>query len=514
MSWISATAIGSMPTNGSSSSMNEGWRTSARVISTRLRSPRAICRNTVPGHPPPTLHSRPPAGSTRSLVGLERSSGLRANHRLHLMLELVVLEIGIALEAVAREHIGPPLHAHETVRHDPLRLVQKPQLLGGHPGALGGLQHHVAPGDHVVAHLVHLALARRQRRRLLARLVVEVDPHAVGHDRVPGVVDGGVARVHLPFESPLVGLGDREIADFLVRQLTRVAGGAVTLDAIARSNQGQDDRQIGAKRPRASTSSKWGHRSRWGSVRGPRFVGSAALLSHANKRPDLPQARHVPNRFAWVIGPSEHGLDRGSTAALDRATTAARRSSPTRDLLRGAVAPRARRGGIARGLETHRHVVRVVRMIRGLARQLAVLVGSALPIITEREHVGESSVVLLPAWVDRARSPHVLGAADHLDPAGEAVVAKEVIGSGRLVATTFAVVGPIAALDGRIVVPDAQGGRGSMAGQEHDAARRGGEVEPRMTRQAREGIAQEVLGVLHEALAEALHALVPPLAPP
>ena len=37
--WMSATAIGSMPANGSSSSMNFGRITSARVISTRRRSP-------------------------------------------------------------------------------------------------------------------------------------------------------------------------------------------------------------------------------------------------------------------------------------------------------------------------------------------------------------------------------------------------------------------------------------------------------------------------------------------
>src|ERR1043166_9491881 len=39
ISWISSTAIGSIPTNGSSSSRNDGWRDSARVISTRRRSP-------------------------------------------------------------------------------------------------------------------------------------------------------------------------------------------------------------------------------------------------------------------------------------------------------------------------------------------------------------------------------------------------------------------------------------------------------------------------------------------
>ena len=37
--WMSVTAIGSMPANGSSSSMNFGDMTSARVISTRRRSP-------------------------------------------------------------------------------------------------------------------------------------------------------------------------------------------------------------------------------------------------------------------------------------------------------------------------------------------------------------------------------------------------------------------------------------------------------------------------------------------
>ena len=37
--WMSATAIGSMPANGSSSRMNCGEMTSARVISTRRRSP-------------------------------------------------------------------------------------------------------------------------------------------------------------------------------------------------------------------------------------------------------------------------------------------------------------------------------------------------------------------------------------------------------------------------------------------------------------------------------------------
>ena len=37
--WMSVTAMGSMPANGSSSSMNFGEMTSARVISTRRRSP-------------------------------------------------------------------------------------------------------------------------------------------------------------------------------------------------------------------------------------------------------------------------------------------------------------------------------------------------------------------------------------------------------------------------------------------------------------------------------------------
>ncbi len=39
MVWMSWTAIGSTPANGSSSSMNFGWVTSARVISSRRRSP-------------------------------------------------------------------------------------------------------------------------------------------------------------------------------------------------------------------------------------------------------------------------------------------------------------------------------------------------------------------------------------------------------------------------------------------------------------------------------------------
>ena len=37
--WISVTAMGSMPANGSSSRMNRGDITSARVISARRRSP-------------------------------------------------------------------------------------------------------------------------------------------------------------------------------------------------------------------------------------------------------------------------------------------------------------------------------------------------------------------------------------------------------------------------------------------------------------------------------------------
>ena len=37
--WMSVTAIGSMPANGSSSRMNFGDMTSARVISARRRSP-------------------------------------------------------------------------------------------------------------------------------------------------------------------------------------------------------------------------------------------------------------------------------------------------------------------------------------------------------------------------------------------------------------------------------------------------------------------------------------------
>jgi hypothetical protein len=39
MRWISITAIGSMPANGSSSRMKRGWVASARAISTRRRSP-------------------------------------------------------------------------------------------------------------------------------------------------------------------------------------------------------------------------------------------------------------------------------------------------------------------------------------------------------------------------------------------------------------------------------------------------------------------------------------------
>ena len=39
MLWMSATAIGSIPANGSSSRMKSGEMTSARVISTRRRSP-------------------------------------------------------------------------------------------------------------------------------------------------------------------------------------------------------------------------------------------------------------------------------------------------------------------------------------------------------------------------------------------------------------------------------------------------------------------------------------------
>jgi hypothetical protein len=37
--WMSSTAIGSMPANGSSSRMKRGLVASARAISTRLRSP-------------------------------------------------------------------------------------------------------------------------------------------------------------------------------------------------------------------------------------------------------------------------------------------------------------------------------------------------------------------------------------------------------------------------------------------------------------------------------------------
>jgi hypothetical protein len=59
--WMSITAIGSMPENGSSSSMNLGSRTSARVISTRRRSPpeSASPRN-------PALPWRPSSASSAS----------------------------------------------------------------------------------------------------------------------------------------------------------------------------------------------------------------------------------------------------------------------------------------------------------------------------------------------------------------------------------------------------------------------------------------------------------------
>jgi len=39
MRWISITAIGSTPANGSSSRMKRGWVASALAISTRRRSP-------------------------------------------------------------------------------------------------------------------------------------------------------------------------------------------------------------------------------------------------------------------------------------------------------------------------------------------------------------------------------------------------------------------------------------------------------------------------------------------
>src|SRR5262249_30720372 len=117
------------------------------------------CRRTAPGSRRPVPLPASPAGRRRrpprrgpgspGRALLLKTPARAGMHRgLHLTLELEILEVGVALEPPAGEHVAPAVHPHEGVGLDTLPPVEELELTGGHARPFRGLDHHVPARRH------------------------------------------------------------------------------------------------------------------------------------------------------------------------------------------------------------------------------------------------------------------------------------------------------------------------------------------------------------------------------
>src|SRR5258706_12082987 len=152
------------------------------------RRPRATCRSSARSSRRPARRSRDRprcrrwtgAGRWRSpapsLALEDAAARLGADRGAHVLLELEVAQLGIALEAEAGEDVAAPLHP-DLLRHgrdDLLLAVEEVQLLDGHPRPFLGLQHYVPAGRHVVGLELELAFTGGELGGAIALLVEEV----------------------------------------------------------------------------------------------------------------------------------------------------------------------------------------------------------------------------------------------------------------------------------------------------------------------------------------------------
>ena len=99
-----------------------------------------------------------------------------------------VIEVRVALETIARDHVFLARHADERVRHDLLALVQPAKRVGLHVHAGLGDDSHPSDGGQIIRSLIDQSLIRDQRRVPVPLGIEELDLDGLRVHQVPVVV--------------------------------------------------------------------------------------------------------------------------------------------------------------------------------------------------------------------------------------------------------------------------------------------------------------------------------------